>query len=244
MVRALPTTQIVQGYGSSEALSLSALSAQDHAAVRCDLPEEAALRRLSSAGKCLATIRIVDQENRPVPVGEIGFVHVLPGPTPTFEGYYKNTKATEDKFSDDGWLILGDLGRLDGDGYLYIEGRDSETIVLLSGDNVYPNEVEAVIAELPGVVEVAVVKVAVESAIAEVGAFIRTEPGSGLSEERVRHQCETSLGQTWTHPKHIFLRTEKLPRNRNGKCLKAQLTALASEAVRKGPNFQSKCCGA
>merc|ERR1712151_898121 len=140
--------------------------------------------------------------------------------------------------------ILGDLGRLDEDGYLYIEGRDSETIVLLSGDNVYPNEVEAVIAELPGVVEVAVVKVAVESAIAEVGAFIRTVPGSGLSEEHVRHQCEKRLGQTWMHPKHIFLRTEKLPRNRNGKCLKAQLTALASKAVRSGPSLESKCRGA
>merc|ERR1712066_595151 len=130
------------------------------------------------------------------------------------------------------------------DGYLYIEGRNSETIVLLSGDNVYPNEVEAVIAELPGVVEVAVVKVAVESAVAEVGAFIGTVPGSGLSEEHVMHQCEKSLGQTWMHPKHIFFRAEKLPRNRNGKCLKTQLTTLASEAVRSGPGFESKCRGA
>merc|ERR1712194_156511 len=247
MVRALPNTEITQGYGASEAMTLSVLSPQDHAAVRCDQPEEAALRRLSSAGKCVATIRIVDQENKPVPVGEVGYVHVLPGPTPTFEGYYNNEKATKEKFSEDGWLILGDLGRQDEDGYLYIEGRDSETIVLLSGDNVYPNEVEAVIAELPGVVEVAVVKVVngeSEGAISEVGAFVRIVPGSGVTQEYVRQQCEKGLGQEWTRPTHIFLRTEKLPRNRNGKCLKSQLSQWASAAARGGPSFESKCRGA
>merc|ERR1712194_630589 len=189
MVRALPNTQITQVYAASEAMTLSVLSPQDHAAVRCDQPEDAALRRLSSAGKCVASIRIVDQENKPLPVGEVGYVHVLPGSTPTFEGYYKNEKATKEKFSEGGWLILGDLGRQDEDGYLYLDGRDSETIVLLSGDNVYPNEVESVIAELPGVVEVAVVKVVTcEGAISEVGAVIRVVEGSALTEADVREQ--------------------------------------------------------
>merc|ERR1712151_925895 len=113
--------------------------------------------------------------------------------------------------------ILGDLGRLDEDGYLYIEGRDSETIVLLSGDNVYPNEVESVIAELPGVVEVAVVRVAGDAE---------------LSTSDVKDQCSKRLGQTWTHPTHIFIQTEKLPRNTNGKCMKSLLSSRASDALR------------
>merc|ERR1712193_29264 len=100
-----------------------------------------------------------------------------------FQGYYRNPAATAAKWTADGWFITGDLGRIDEDGYLYLEGRDSETIVLLSGDNVYPNEVEAVIAELPGVVEGAVVKVVKEeSSISEIGAFVRIVPGSGVTQ--------------------------------------------------------------
>merc|ERR1712137_1076271 len=128
--------------------------------------------------------------------------------------------------------ITGDLGRLDEDGYLYLDGRDSETIVLLSGDNVYPNEIESVIAELPGVIEVAVAKVvASESAISEVGAFVRVLEGGELSVADVRSQCKRRLGQTWSHPTHIFIQTEKLPRNKNGKCMKALLSAQASAAL-------------
>merc|ERR1712226_1164723 len=105
----------------------------------------------------------------------------------TFAGYYKNHEATATKFTAEGWLIMGDLGRMDKDGCLFVDGRDSETIVLLSGDNVYPNEVEGAIADLPGVIEVGVAKVVGgDSALNEVGAFVRVHEGSALTVEDVR----------------------------------------------------------
>merc|ERR1712228_601610 len=218
--------------GSSEMGSISQLTAADHAAVRQDGGDERALRRLQSAGKCVGQVRIVDDQEVPVLVGVIGSIQILPADC-SFTGYYKNPAATAAKWTADGWFITGDLGRLDEDGYLYLDGRDSETIVLLSGDNVYPNEVESVIAELSGVVEVAVVKVVTgEGAISEVGAVIRVVEGSALTEADVREQCHKRLGQVWTHPTHIFVQTEKLPRNRNGKCMKALLSERASASLK------------
>lgn len=232
LIRALPDTAIIQGYGSSEAGSISQLTAADHAAVREAGTDERAMRRLHSAGKCVGQVRIVDDQAVPVPVGVVGSIQILPADS-SFTGYYKNPTATAAKWTADGWFITGDLGRLDEDGYLYLDGRDSETIVLLSGDNVYPNEIESVIAELPGVVEVAVVKVVTgESAISEVGAFVRVVDEAALTESDVKKQCQLRLGQVWSHPTHIFIQTEKLPRNRNGKCMKAALSERASASLR------------
>merc|ERR1712050_427695 len=98
---------------------------------------------------------------------------------------------------------------------------------------VYPNEVESVIAELPGVVEVSVVKVVTDDrTISEVGAFVRVAGDAELGTSDVKDQCSKRLGQTWTHPTHIFIQTEKLPRNTNGKCMKSLLSSRASDALR------------
>lgn len=230
LIHALPNTAITQSYACSEILSISSLSEEDHAAARQDAGNERAVRRLQSAGKCAGQVRIVDDEGVQVPVGVVGSIQVVP-PDPgfVFKGYHRNPAATAAKWTADGWFITGDLGRLDEDGYLYVDGRDSETIVLLSGDNVYPNEIESVIAELPGVVEVGVTKVVLgDSAISEVGAFVRVIEESKLTVGDVREQCCKRLGQTWSHPTHIFIQTEKLPRNKNGKCMKALLSERAS----------------
>lgn len=233
LIAALPHTAITQGYGSSEFLPLARLSPEDHAAVRQEPTDEQALRRLESAGRCLAQIRIVDEAGEPVPEGLTGSIQAHPAGAATFLGYYKNPEATAAKWTTDGWYVTGDLGRLDRDGYLHVDGRDAETIVLLSGDNVYPNEVESVIAELPGVVEVAVVRVATEdNAVSEVGAFVRIQEASTIGVAEVRAQCQRRLGQTWSHPAHIFVQTDKLPRNRNGKCMKPLLSARASASLK------------
>jgi len=236
LINALPSTSITQGYASSELLPIARLSPEDHANVReaAEGPDrERALRRLQSAGKPVSQVRVVDEQGEPVPAHVTGSIHVLPSDVSRFTEYYKNPAATAAKWTADGWFITGDLGRLDEDGYLYIDGRDSETIVLLTGDNVYPNEVESVVAELPGVVEVAVAKVvAGDDAISEVGAFIRVVEGATLTVADVKAQCQLKMGQTWTHPTHIFIQTEKLPRNRNGKCMKALLSEQARASLK------------
>lgn len=232
LIRGLPNTDIIQAYGSSEAGLIAALMPQDHAAAIQDSDDARFLRRLESAGKCPGQVRIVDDEGEALPVGVTGSIQCLLSPAEAFAGYYKNPDATSAKWTSDGWFITGDLGRFDEDGYLYIDGRDSETIVVLAGDNVYPSEIESVLTELPGVMEVAVVKVEVAEAISEVGAFVRVEEGAALSTGDVKEQCNKRLGQVWTHPTHIFIQTEKLPRNTNGKCLKSVLTAQANVAVK------------
>jgi len=233
LLRALPDTAVTQGYGSSELLPIARLSAEDHADARDG--DARALRRLESAGRSACEVRVVDEQGEHVPVGVVGSVQAYPSASSScFTEYYKNPAATAAKWTADGWYVTGDLGHLDEDGYLYLDGRDSETIVLLSGDNVYPNEVEAVIAELPGVVEVAVVRVvAGDAAVSEVGAFVRVVEDAELSEADVREQCHRRLGQTWSHPTHIFVQTEKLPRNRNGKCMKPLLSAQASATLKE-----------
>lgn len=233
MIHALPKTSISQGYASSETFKVSLLSSEDHAAALHTPDSAVVLRRLRSAGRCVGSVRIADDKGKLLPAGVTGQIQVLPDPRFTFTEYYKNPHATAAKFTSDGWLIMGDLGQMDEDGYLYVEGRDSETIVLLSGDNVYPNEVESVIAELQDVVEVAVVKVVVgDDAISEVGAFVRVQQGSKVTTQDVREQCQKRLGQAWSHPSHIFIQTEKLPRNKNGKCLASVLTSRASELLK------------
>merc|ERR1740123_166864 len=231
LTRALPKTNIIQVYGSSEAGLVASLMPQDHTAALSG--DEKSLCRLESTGKCSGEVRVVDDEGKVLSAGLTGSIQILPSPVQAFMGYYKNAKATAEKWTSDGWFVTGDLGRCDEDGYLYIDGRDSETIVILSGDNVYPSEIESVLSEMPGVVEVAVVKVvAGESAVSEVGAFVRTDEGSALRVEDVREQCNKRLGQVWTHPTHIFIQTEKLPRNSNGKCVKSLLTARANSLVK------------
>jgi len=234
LIAALPDTAITQGYGSSEFLPITRLGPDDHAAVRRAPTDEQALRRLESAGRCLVEVRVVDEAGEAVPEGTTGSIQANPTGAATFLEYYKNPAATAAKWTADGWYITGDLGRLDADGYLQVDGRDAETIVLLSGDNVYPNDVESVIAELPGVVEVAVVRVVTEDkAVSEVGAFVRIEEASTVGVAEVRAQCQRRLGQTWSHPTHIFVQTEKLPRNRNGKCMKPLLSDMASTSLKK-----------
>jgi len=232
LVRGLPNTDIIQAYGSSEAGIIASLMPQDHAAAIQGTDDPRFLRRLESAGKCSGQVRIVGDEGNVLPVGVTGSIQLLSSPAAAFAGYYKNPAATAAKWTSDGWFITGDLGRFDEDGYLYIDGRDSETIVVLAGDNVYPSEIESVLTELPGVMEVAVVKVEVGEAVSEVGAFVRVEEGAALSVGDIKEQCNKRLGQVWTHPTHIFIQTEKLPRNTNGKCIKSVLTAQANVAVK------------
>ncbi|MHB0869023.1 MAG: AMP-binding protein [Chloroflexota bacterium] len=125
---------VLQGYGLTETSS----------AVSCNRVEA---RRSGSVGKPLG-----NQEVRLSPDGEI----LVRGPNVT-PGYYRKPRLTADLF-EDGWLKTGDVGQLDQEGFLYIRGRKKEVIVTSAGINVYPEEVEAALARVPGVKESAVVE--------------------------------------------------------------------------------------
>jgi acyl-CoA synthetase (AMP-forming)/AMP-acid ligase II len=120
-------------------------------------------------------LRIVDGENRPLPVGEVGTV-VIRSPA-TMRGYWRNPEATEATLDAEGFVHTGDLGWLDESGYLHLRGRESEMFIR-GGYNVYPSEVEDVLARHPRIARAAIVGVP-DDRLGEIGwAFVEPRPAA------------------------------------------------------------------
>ena len=135
-------------------------------------------------------------------------------------GYLDDPEATAAAIDGDGWLHTGDAGRLDEAGYLTITGRLKD-MYICGGFNVYPAEVEQVLARLDGVAESAVIGVA-EPRLGEVGqAFVVARPGFALAEEDVLAFCRERLAN-YKVPRRVEFR-DALPRNPSGKVLKRVL---------------------
>ncbi len=135
-------------------------------------------------------------------------------------GYLDDPVATKEAVDADGWLHTGDVGRLDPDGYLTITDRLKD-MYICGGFNVYPAEVEQVLARLDAVADSAVIGVP-DQRLGEVGkAFIVAKPGRPLTEADVRAHCRERLAN-FKVPRQVEFRTE-LPRNPAGKPLKRLL---------------------
>ena len=137
-------------------------------------------------------------------------------------GYWNKPDATAETIVD-GWLNSGDIGRIDDEGYLYIEDR-AKDMVLRAGENVYCAEVEAAIYDLPQVNEAAVFGVPHERLGEEVAAVIMLKPGSTLTDDELRDHVAQSLA-AFKVPTRVAFTTEPLPRNPAGKFLKRELKA-------------------
>jgi len=119
----------------------------------------------------------------------------------------------------DGWLRTGDIGHMDERGFVYIEDRKKD-MILVSGFNVYPNEVEAVVAAIPGVVEAAAVAQADEHSGEVVAVFVVTKDPA-LTERDIINKCRESL-TGYKLPRHVYFRSE-LPKSNVGKILRRVL---------------------
>lgn len=142
-----------------------------------------------------------------------------------FAGYWKRPELTATEFTDDGFFRTGDVGTFDADGYLHIVGR-SKDLIITGGLNVYPVEVEAVLDELPGVVESAVIGVP-DADFGEAVVAVLVAP-SGLDVEAVRAAARARLAP-FKVPKRVHV-IEALPRNAMGKVEKAVLRRTYSAA--------------
>ena len=162
-------------------------------------------------------ICIFDEQGHEASLGKPGELAVK-GPQ-VMKGYWKNSIETAKVFTKDGWLLTGDIASIDEKGYIRILERKKD-MILVSGFNVYPNEVEDVIAKLSGVREVAVVGVADENSGEVVKAFI-VKDDSGLSAEDIIRYCREHL-TPYKVPKHIEFRSE-LPKSNVGKILRRVL---------------------
>ena len=134
-------------------------------------------------------------------------------------GYWKRAEDTEDVLRD-GWLHTGDLARLDEDGYLYIVGRLKD-VIIRGGNNVHSGDVEAAIAEFPGVQEVAVAGIPHPVLGEDVAAWIVPLPGTKVDETKLKEFLAERLSD-YKIPRRITM-VESLPRNATGKVVKREL---------------------
>jgi long-chain acyl-CoA synthetase len=133
-------------------------------------------------------------------------------------GYWNQPEETEKVMFGD-WLRTGDIGRMDPAGFVYIEDRKKD-MILVSGFNVYPNEIESVVAEHPGVLEVAAVAQADENSGESVAIFVVKKDPNLTAEALIAH-CRANL-TGYKLPKHVYFRSE-LPKSNVGKILRRAL---------------------
>jgi long-chain acyl-CoA synthetase len=165
-----------------------------------------------------------DDDGNIVALGEVGEL-CIKGPQ-VMKGYWQRPEETANVMDADGWLHTGDMAKMDENGFFYIVDRKKD-MILVSGFNVYPNEVEDVIAGLEGVLEVAAIGVPDEKSGEAVKVFIVKKDPS-LTAEQVKAFCRDNL-TGYKQPRHIEFRTE-LPKTNVGKILRKELREPAKTA--------------
>ncbi len=204
-----------QGYGSTETAGapVTMLSWDDH---HLQGPKT---KYLTSAGKAAPCSRakIVDDNNNPVPIGEIGEIcvkgkHVM-------LGYWKNPKLTAEVLRG-GWLHMGDMGFMDEDGYVYMTDRKADMIIS-GGENVYPKEVEDIIYQHPAVQECSVVSAPDAKWGEIVQAVVTLKPGQKATEQDIIEHCKARLAG-YKCPKAVAF-WETIPKTIVGKIEKKKI---------------------
>jgi acyl-CoA synthetase (AMP-forming)/AMP-acid ligase II len=211
LMRAFPNARLADAYGLTETVSGDTFLDAEHV-----------VTKIGSVGKPVVhlELRIVDDEGKDVPSGQLGEI-ALRGPK-VFKAYWRDDEATALAIRD-GWFHTGDMGRVDADGYLYIEDRKKDMIVS-GGENISSSEVERALYEHPAVLEVAVVGVPDERWGEVPKAFVVLRDGAIASADDLIAHCRGRLAK-FKVPKHVeFL--DSLPRNPSGKILKRELRKL------------------
>ncbi len=202
---------LIQGYGLTETgPTLTVLDAED------------AIAKIGSAGKAImhVDLRILRDDGSEADANEIGEI-VVRGPS-IIRQYFHRPDAQADNFLDD-WLLTGDMGRLDEDGFLFIADRKKDMFIS-GGENVYPAEVENCIASVSGVAMVSVIGVPDEK-WGEVGAAcVVAVPGQTVTEADIITACEGRIAR-YKIPKYVHF-FEALPLGGSGKVLKTELRKL------------------
>jgi malonyl-CoA/methylmalonyl-CoA synthetase len=176
-------------------------------------------------------VRITDPESgRPLAVDQIGMIEIR-GPN-VFKGYWRMTEKTRAEFRDDGFFISGDLGRLDGRGYLSIVGR-AKDLIISGGFNVYPKEVEAALEACPGIAEAAVIGVPHPDFGEGVVAVVVPAEGAQIDERGLGDALAGQLAK-YKLPKRIFF-TNALPLNAMGKVQKNALRERYADLFQSPP---------
>lgn len=206
-----PHVYLAVGYGSTESGVITLV---------CDDEIE---RHAGSVGRAALgmTFRVQGPDGEPVAPGEVGEIWAAGG---SIVAGYWNAPELSAATVRDGWLNSGDLGRLDADGYLFIEGR-SRDLIISKGQNIYPAEVENVLSEDERLLEATVVGVPDEEYGEVVCAVVVAKPGREVSADSVVEFVRTRLA-SYKKPRHVLF-TDTLPRNVGNKVRKGDVAAWA-----------------
>ncbi len=210
----LPRARLFVMYGQTEATSRLTR-----------LPPDRLVDKLGSAGIPIRDVelKILRDDGSAADTGEDG--NVLARGAGVMLGYWENPELTASVLRD-GWLHTGDMGHLDADGFLYLCGRRSD-MIKTGAHRVHPNDVEEVIAEMPGVIEVAVVGVEDELLGQVVKAFVVAHDTPARAAERIKAHCRKHLAQ-YKIPRIVEF-TSALPRTASGKIKRIQLMEQHAE---------------
>jgi acyl-CoA synthetase (AMP-forming)/AMP-acid ligase II len=218
----LPDVDLTNAYGLTETSStIAVLGPDDHRAARDGDP--VATARLSSAGRVLPTVEVQVRgldgpigPGGPDGPGEVGEIWVR---GEQVSGEYAGVTGPLD---GDGWFPTRDRGRLDPDGYLFIEGRSDDTIIR-GGENIAPAEIEEVLLQHPGIDQCAVVGVPDDEWGQRIAAVVVLRPGAALDDDAVRDFARRSLRGSKTPDVVAF--ADELPYTETGKLLRRAVQA-------------------
>ncbi|MET4727718.1 long-chain acyl-CoA synthetase [Lysobacter enzymogenes] len=198
---------LVEAYGLTETSPAACINPMDLAEYNGSIGFP-----ISSTDAC-----VKDEEGKILPMGEVGELCIM-GPQ-VMKGYWQKPEETAKVIDDDGWLHTGDMAKMDEQGFFYIVDRKKD-MILVSGFNVYPNEIEDVIALMPGVLEVAAVGVPDEKS-GEAVKVVIVKKDPALTAEDVKAHARANL-TGYKHPKLVEFRKE-LPKTNVGKILRREL---------------------
>ena len=162
--------------------------------------------------------KVVDDEGNDLAIGAIGELCVK-GPQ-VMKGYWQRQDATDEILSADGWLKTGDIGLIQEDGYMRIVDRKKD-MILVSGFNVYPNELEDVLATLPGVLQCAAIGIPDEKSGEAIKVFVVVKPGASLTKDEVMQHMRANV-TGYKVPRSVEFR-DSLPTTNVGKILRREL---------------------
>ncbi|MCB1628405.1 MAG: AMP-binding protein [Xanthomonadales bacterium] len=198
---------LFEGYGMTESSPVATMNRPDMTEYTGSIGMPAPSTELS----------IQDDDGQLLPQGEVGEICIR-GPQ-VMRGYWQRPEETAKVITADGWLRTGDMGRMDEKGYFYIVDRKKD-MILVSGFNVYPNEIEDVVSMHPGVLEAAAIGVPDDKTGEAVKLFVvRKDPQ--LSADQLRQHCREQL-TGYKQPRYIEFRSE-LPKTNVGKILRREL---------------------
>jgi len=197
---------ILQGYGLTEtspAAVVCRIDSEFNGAIGLPLPS--------------TDVIIAGDDGNPLPIGEVGEICIR-GPQ-VMEGYWQRPAETAEVMLPGGWLRSGDVGRMDEDGYIFIEDRKKD-MILVSGFNVYPNEIENIVVELDGVLEAAAIGLPDERSGEIVKLFVVRKDDSVTEQDIIDHCRENLTG--YKRPRIVEFRDD-LPKTNVGKILRRAL---------------------